>query len=175
MPPTSHLASKLWLVCLLLVCACTSTTWAEGETDVDHKFITKFNPKPNGLTEKVTLKRGKVECTFEWTVTGGTDEQWAMFIEKDLDKRVYVCEIERPNKATYLYFMNWTATLSHLGDVSVYDNFNQLDMSETANEYFIDLSEARVSTTTSYSGALRRLVLETKQSGTAKRVDHKDL
>ncbi|KNC70794.1 hypothetical protein SARC_16674, partial [Sphaeroforma arctica JP610] len=46
-------------------------------------------------------------------------KQWIMKIDKDEEKRSFVCHIERPDKATYLYFMKWTATMSHLGSVEV--------------------------------------------------------
>ncbi|KNC71487.1 hypothetical protein SARC_15973, partial [Sphaeroforma arctica JP610] len=51
-----------------------STKADDIENGIGHEYFKKFQIKPNGLTESVSLKRGKVECTFEWATTGGTDE-----------------------------------------------------------------------------------------------------
>lgn len=51
------------------------------------------------------MLQGGVECTFEWNVVGGTDEEWLLQILADKATRTYTCEIER-----YVY----ARTLSHL-------------------------------------------------------------
>eukprot|EP00124_Ichthyophonus_hoferi_P004522 Ihof_evm1s509 gene=Ihof_evmTU1s509 len=90
----------------------------------------KFDAKPDNQIHTVKLTQGKVQCIFEFSCSGGTDENWLMSLSKDLNTRSYSCIIERPDQKSYLYFTHFKVSLNHLASVDLFSNTEPLSKHE---------------------------------------------
>jgi hypothetical protein len=86
----------------LVLIACTSCGLSLKEE------ISMFNVQPNSQQAHHEVSLGKVKCLFSWAAVGGTNEDWQATVSK---KDGYSCVIERPDKASYLFFKHFAASI----------------------------------------------------------------
>lgn len=123
-----------------------------------------FEAKPNGQKQKVSLQlpRGSaapVTCDFSFSAFGGTNERWSISITQD--GPVYVCNIARPEQASYLYFQDFSASFDaaaagHL-EVDAKNNNGRLLAVE------VESSGHTVKSSGNFKNALASLVLTSKR------------
>ncbi|XP_062516488.1 myeloid-derived growth factor homolog [Corticium candelabrum] len=93
-----------------------------------------FNVQPNSRQSHHEISLGKVKCVFSWAAVGGTNEDWQITLTK---QDGYVCVIERPDKASYLFFKNFAASVigADFNSAEVFDSMGHLINEEdfTAN------------------------------------------
>mmetsp|Transcript_10429 Transcript_10429/g.32097 ORF Transcript_10429/g.32097 Transcript_10429/m.32097 type:complete len:150 (+) Transcript_10429:1112-1561(+) len=138
---------SLCFVCTLLACLVVRVA-SESEAMV--------NLRP-AVDDTAVVTKGSVTCTFSYSVVGGSSEEW--FMELIEDSGVYRCHIQRPEKASYLYFLRFEATLSgvSLGNVEVWDNSASLLQEEA---FVVDRSGGVVSQASGWSGTIHQIILD---------------
>jgi hypothetical protein len=119
----------------------------------------EFNVKPDGQRTVMRRELGPhLACEFVYAATGGTNEDWLMTIvgtgPGDL-----ACTIERPDRASYLFFSTFEAALSvdlRLASVAVENSKGERLLHQ--NDW--DAVDARrIKSLPRFSGALHRIEL----------------
>eukprot|EP00043_Microstomoeca_roanoka_P020892 m.254372 g.254372 ORF g.254372 m.254372 type:complete len:156 (+) comp17984_c0_seq1:69-536(+) len=110
--------SSLYLCALVLLGLCAQQAPANA---VMETVEVDFDAKPNGQMSKAVANMmkpdgsGEMACIFEYAVVGGTNEEWHINIERTHD--TYKCTIQRPDQASYLYFMTFSVQMEGLKSI----------------------------------------------------------
>ncbi|CAI8015381.1 Myeloid-derived growth factor [Geodia barretti] len=111
---------------LLLLAICCTPVLCTGKKKLLETL--SFDIKPSGQIthQKIKLENG-VTCVFTYAAVGGTNEEWSMSMKKT-GKTDYKCKVERPEQASYLYFMSFAISVleHHVEKVEVFDNSGAL-------------------------------------------------
>eukprot|EP01128_Nolandella_sp_AFSM9_P010820 TRINITY_DN7540_c0_g1_i1.p2 TRINITY_DN7540_c0_g1~~TRINITY_DN7540_c0_g1_i1.p2 ORF type:complete len:155 (-),score=48.65 TRINITY_DN7540_c0_g1_i1:155-619(-) len=94
------MVSSWSLLLLLLLSALVAFSVAESEAMVSIK------PGKPGVA---SVSLDDFHCRFEYDVTGGTKEEWELFVE-EVEEGSFACTAGRPR--SYLYFRHWKITVS---------------------------------------------------------------
>ncbi|XP_064391249.1 myeloid-derived growth factor-like [Halichondria panicea] len=119
---------KVAVVCLLFCLIRASA----GENEVS----SSIDVKPSGQIAHQSIKmENGVTCVFTYAAAGGTNEEWMMNLKKS-KKNTYVCVVERPEQASYLFFMSFALSILEHDVISAeaFDNNGPLLQDE---EYMI--------------------------------------
>ncbi|KAN0012078.1 hypothetical protein ACTFIU_000301 [Dictyostelium citrinum] len=69
----------------------------------------EFNIKPEGNLDTVELVLDNYKCIFSFAATGGTNENWKIYLTTE--NGAATCFIGRPKPISYLFFKQFSAQL----------------------------------------------------------------
>ncbi|KAK3602274.1 hypothetical protein CHS0354_022015 [Potamilus streckersoni] len=142
------------VVCAFFSTLCILSVYcADDLTDVDN-----FEVRPGG--EKLEHKKewDGFTCKFTYQCQGGTKENWVMSINRNSEKRKFVCTIERPDGMSYLFFQHFEASIEGADAVEI-EVYGPHGKDLKSEEYTVDLMNRKVTEGSKFSSQLDKIVI----------------